>query len=152
MHAWYLRELYLNNRLVSPTPSSSRASRSTSRRIRQPLYAVAAKTTIAPGRRPSTMHHVAADKRFVLSSSGHILGIDQPAGDAAQAPLPCRHRPSRRPRAALARSRRRCAKAAGGEDWMAWLKAAPASSLPRPAADERHPALGDAPGTYVLEA
>ncbi len=36
---------------------------------------------------------------------------------------------------------------------MAWLKPRAGELVPaRPAADERHPALGDAPGTYVLEA
>jgi len=38
------------------------------------------------------------------------------------------------------------------EDWMAWLKPKSGNLVPSPpVATEKFPALGDAPGSYVLE-
>lgn len=154
MHAWYLRELYLNNRLVQPDALVVAGEPIDLRRIRQPLYAVAAEDDhIAPWAQTfHTVHHVAADKRFVLSSSGHILGIVNPPVTP-----PRRHyrvaTAHRADRAPLWRERAALREGSWWEDWMAWLKPRAGELVAaRPAADERHPALGDAPGTYVLEA
>ena len=153
MHAWYLRELYLNNRLVQPDALVVAGEPIDLRRIRQPLYAVAAEDDhIAPWAQTfHTLHHVAADKRFVLSSSGHILGIVNPPVTP-----PRRHyrvaTAHRADRAPLWRDRAELRDGSWWEDWMAWLKPRAGELVPaRPAADERHPALGDAPGAYVLE-
>jgi poly(3-hydroxyalkanoate) synthetase len=80
MHAWYLRELYLNNRLIQPGALTVAGQPIDLHAIRQPLYAVAAKDDhIAPWAQAfRTLHHIAADKRLVLSSSGHILGLVSP--------------------------------------------------------------------------
>ncbi|MBX3681463.1 MAG: class I poly(R)-hydroxyalkanoic acid synthase, partial [Thauera sp.] len=154
MHAWYLRELYLNNRLVQPDALVVAGEPIDLRRIRQPLYVVAAEDDhIAPWAQTfHTVHHVAADKRFVLSSSGHILGIVNPPVTP-----PRRHyrvaTAHRADRAPLWRERAALREGSWWEDWMAWLKPRAGELVAaRPAADERHPALGDAPGTYVLEA
>ena len=154
MHAWYLRELYLDNRLIQPDALTVAGEPIDLRRIRQPLYAVAAEDDhIAPWAQTfHTMHHVTADKRFVLSSSGHILGIVNPPVKP-----PKRHyrvgTAHRADRSAHWRERAELHDGSWWEDWMAWLKPRAGELVAaRPASDERHPALCAAPGTYVREA
>ena len=154
MHAWYLRELYLENRLIQPDALTVAGEPIDLGRIRQPLYAVAAEDDhIAPWAQTfHTMHHVAADKRFVLSSSGHILGIVNPPVKP-----PKRHyrvgTAHRADRSAHWRERAELHDGSWWEDWMAWLKPRAGELVAaRPASDERHPALCAAPGTYVREA
>ena len=154
MHAWYLRELYLDNRLIQPDALTVAGEPIDLGRIRQPLYAVAAEDDhIAPWAQAfHTMHHVAADKRFVLSSSGHILGIVNPPVTP-----PKRHyrvgTAHRSDRAQHWRERAALHEGSWWEDWMAWLKPRAGELVAaRPAADERYPALSPAPGRYVLEA
>jgi polyhydroxyalkanoate synthase len=154
MHAWYLRELYLENRLIQPDALTVAGEPIDLRRIRQPLYAVAAEDDhIAPWAQTfHTLHHVAADKRFVLSSSGHILGIVNPPVKP-----PKRHYRAgaahRVDRSSQWRDRAELHEGSWWEDWMAWLKPRTGELVAaRPASDERHPALCAAPGTYVLEA
>jgi polyhydroxyalkanoate synthase len=154
MHAWYLRELYLDNRLIQPDALTVAGEPIDLRRIRQPLYAVAAEDDhIAPWAQTfHAMHHVAADKRFVLSSSGHILGIVNPPVKP-----PKRHyrvgTAHRADRAQHWRERAEVHEGSWWEDWMAWLKPRAGELVAAPpASDERHPALCAAPGSYVREA
>ena len=99
-----------------------------------------------------TMHHVAADKRFVLSSSGHILGIVNPPVRPAKRRywVGSAHRTDK---AAQWRERAEAHAGSWWDDWMAWLKPRAGELVAaRPASDERHPALCAAPGAYVREA
>jgi polyhydroxyalkanoate synthase len=83
MHAWYLRELYLHNRLIDKDALTVAGEPIDLGRITQPVYAVGAEDDhIAPWRQTfRTLNHVSGPKRFVLSSSGHILGIVNPPVD-----------------------------------------------------------------------
>jgi polyhydroxyalkanoate synthase len=79
MHSWYLRELYLHNRLIENDALTVAGEPIDLGAIVQPVYAVAEDDHIAPWRQTfRTMNYVAGPKRFVLSSSGHILGIVNP--------------------------------------------------------------------------
>ncbi|MCB1889053.1 MAG: alpha/beta fold hydrolase [Rhodocyclaceae bacterium] len=153
MHAWYLRELYLDNRLAKANTLEVAGERMDLGCIRQPVYAVGAEDDhIAPWRQAfRTMELVGGDRRYVLSSSGHILGIVNPptrppkrdfvaaevkAGDSHEA---WHHRGVSTP-------------GSWWEDWMAWLKPRCGALEEAPAVSTAaHPALCDAPGTYVLE-
>ena len=109
MHAWYLRELYLNNRLGTMMRSGGGAADRLEPDY-QPLYAVAAEDDhIAPWRETRIVNLATGPKRYTLSSSGHILGIINPpvsppkrsfrAGDAPRRirrSLARSHRPGRR--------------------------------------------------------
>ena len=153
MHAWYLRELYLNNHLIQPEALTVAGEPIDLHAIRQPLYAVAAEDDhIAPWTQAfRTLHHIAADKRFALSSSGHILGIVNPPVRPAKRRywVGSAHRTDK---AAQWRERAEAHAGSWWDDWMAWLKPRAGELVPaRPAFDERHPSLGDAPGTYVHE-
>lgn len=153
MHSWYLKELYLHNRLIQPNALQVAGESIDLSVIRQPLYAVSAEDDhIAPWRQTFAVNnHVVGDKRFVLSSSGHILGIVNPVV----------HPPKRSYWVAGAHRsdtadawRQRAEEHQGSwwEDWMRWLKPrAGAEVEAKTAANERFPALCAAPGSYVME-
>lgn len=154
MHKWYLTELYLHNRLIQPGSLVVAGEPLDLAEIRQALYAVAAEDDhIAPWAQAfKIVNHVVAEKRFVLSSSGHILGIVNPPAKP----------PKRRYWADTAHRadqpgvwHARASEHAGTwwEDWMAWLKPRAGALVDaRPVATADFPALAPAPGTYVLEA
>ena len=154
MHAWYLKELYLNNRLIQGGSLTVAGEPIDLSAISQPLYAVAAEDDhIAPWMQAfRTMNLISAERRFVLSSSGHILGIVNPptrpqkrkywAGPA--------HRKADTP--SVWRETAHEYPGSWWADWMQWLKPRAGDIVPaRPAYDDRHPELAPAPGTYVLE-
>ncbi|MBI2959961.1 MAG: alpha/beta fold hydrolase [Betaproteobacteria bacterium] len=153
MHTWYLREFYLRNNLIRKDALTVAGEKIDLERIAQPLYSVATEDDhIAPWQQTFRINrYLSGPKRFVLSSSGHILGIVNPVV----------HPPKREYRVAEAerhdstetwRERSRHHAGSWWEDWMAWLK--PRSGdlgASRPVASDAFPALADAPGTYVLE-
>jgi len=153
MHKWYLREFYLNNALIKKDALTVAGEKIDLAQIVQPVYAVsAADDHIAPWRQTFRINnHVAGPKRYVLSSSGHILGIVNP-------PV---HPPKREYWVAAAerhdtvdswQDKAEHRQGSWWEDWMEWLK--PLSGKPGkpPAlASEAYPALAAAPGSYVLE-
>ncbi len=151
MHKWYLREFYLNNALIKKDALTIAGEKIDLERIVQPVYAVgAADDHIAPWRQTFRINnHVAGAKRYVLSSSGHILGIVNPPV------LP----PKREYWVASAerhdtpdnwRDRAEHVRGSWWEDWLAWLKPRSGrSGTPPPVSTAAFPALGKAPGSYV---
>lgn len=153
MHTWYLREFYLGNKLIKKDALTVAGEAIDLERIVQPLYAVSAEDDhIAPWKQTFRVNaFVSGPRRYVLSSSGHILGIVNPVV----------HPPKREYWVGAAERhdshetwRARAEHHAGSwwEDWMAWMK--PQSGelrAPPPVATDAYPALADAPGTYVLE-
>ena len=153
MHEFYLREMYLKNNLVKGDALTIAGEPIDLARIHQPLYDVAAEDDhIAPWRQTFKINgYVTSPKRFVLSSSGHILGIVNPPAKPAKRKywIGAAHRGQ------SADHWRAQAEARDGswwEDWTQWLAERCGPLGPPPAlADEAHPKLADAPGTYVLE-
>ena len=153
MHTWYLRNLYLDNKLIRKDALEVAGQPLDLTRIVQPVYAVAAADDhIAPWQQAFRINNfVSGSKRFVLSSSGHILGIINPVVN-----------PPKRDYWVAAAERHDTAEEwqekaehhAGSwwEDWMTWLKPQ-SGGLGKPQAigNKRYPALADAPGAYVLE-
>lgn len=153
MHAWYLRELYLRNRLIDKDALTLGGESIDLGAVVQPVYAVAAEDDhIAPWRQTfRTMNFLAGPKRFVLSSSGHILGIVNPPVN----PPKRTYRVGTARRSDMAEGWHDSASEHAGswwEDWMAWLKPQAGELIaPAPLSSDAYPVLGDAPGTYVLE-
>ncbi len=155
MHAFYLRQMYLNNKLIERDALTIAGEPIDLGRIRAPLYAVGAEEDhIVPWRQAYRIRDcidARAPVRFVLTSSGHIFGIV----NAVVSP------PRRNFRAAesgpaedvdqwLART----ASQPGSwwEDWLAWLSPRCGPMVEPPDVDaEAYPDLGPAPGTYVFE-
>ncbi|HVB47318.1 MAG TPA: alpha/beta fold hydrolase [Burkholderiales bacterium] len=154
MHEYYLREMYLKNNLVKPDALTIAGEPIDLARIHQPLYSVSAEDDhIAPWRQ--TFHingHVTSPKRFILSSSGHILGIVNPPVTPPKRSF--RAGAAHRGQAADAwHAKAELHEGSWWEDWSVWLaeKCGPLGAPP-PLAREAFPKLADAPGTYVLEA
>lgn len=153
MHTWYLREFYLHNNLIKADALTIAGQPIDLGRIVQPMYVVAAEDDhIAPWQQTFRINaFVAGSKRYVLSSSGHILGIINPVVNP----------PKREYWAGSAERhdtadawRERSSHHAGSwwEDWMEWIKPMSGALRPAPAvASNDFPALADAPGSYVLE-
>jgi polyhydroxyalkanoate synthase len=153
MHEFYLREMYLNNRLIKPDSLAIAGEPISLKRIRQPLYAVSADDDhVAPWRQTFRINQwVQGPKRYVLSSSGHILGIVNP-------PV----KPPKRKYWVGTAHRRNTAdgwradaaehEGSWWEDWMQWLSPQCGPLVaPPPASTAEYPKLADAPGVYVLE-
>jgi polyhydroxyalkanoate synthase subunit PhaC len=153
VHSFLLREMFLGNKLRQPDAIEVRGVGIDTRRITAPAYVVAANGDhIVPWRGAFTMREIAGGPvRFVLAESGHIAGIINPPA---------------------ANKRRYWAHKAGEEvedpdrwlvgadehpgswwpDWVAWLAERSGGRVAPPAmGSEEYPAVGDAPGTYVLE-
>ena len=154
MHAYYLREMYLHNNLMKRDALNIAGEPIDLDRITQALYAVAAEDDhIVPWRQSYRIHkyvNTRAPVRFVLSSSGHILGIVNPVVQP----------PKRSFRVATTERNEHVdhwlgrAEAHAGswwEDWIAWLapQCGDLIDAPNPAKD--YPDLGPAPGSYVFE-
>jgi polyhydroxyalkanoate synthase len=153
MHSWYLRNFYLENLLIKKDALTLAGEKIDLGRISQPLYAVSAEDDhIAPWRQTFRINNfVAGPRRYVLSTSGHILGIVNPVVNPPKRDFHVgkaeRHDT---PDEWLDQSEFR--HGSWWEDWMAWLKpqSGPLVVAP-PVATKKYPALADAPGTYVLE-
>ncbi len=153
MHATYLRECYVENRLIEPDGVTLGGRAIDLRRIRQALYMVGTEQDhIAPWKETFKLCRVVQGPvRYVLATSGHIMGIISPPVDP----------PKRRYWVGDATGnadpeawRAGTPKIVGSwwEDWAAWLgdRCGPLTAPPALGSD-RYPVLGDAPGTYVLE-
>jgi polyhydroxyalkanoate synthase subunit PhaC len=150
MHAFYLRNFYVRNRLAAGTLEIAGRTIDLSA-IKSPTYVVSAiNDHIVPWQSAyKTTGLVSGPVRFVLSSGGHIAGIVNPPtpkawflADDTDAAAP-----------ASAEAWREQAQRHGGtwwEDWTRWSTESAGEMVdPPPMGNESYPVLGDAPGTYV---
>ena len=147
------REMYLKNTLVRPGAFTIAGEPIELARIHTPLYVVASEDDhITPWRQVFRVNNwVTGPKRFVLSSSGHILGIVNPP----VSPPKRRYQVGAAHRGEAADAWLAAAEQHAGtwwEDWTAWLaERCGEPRTPPPLATGAYPKLADAPGTYVLE-
>ncbi|MGG5811957.1 PHA/PHB synthase family protein [Falsiroseomonas sp. CW058] len=151
-HSWYLRNTYVENRLVRPGGVTLAGRQLDLKDIRLPVYAVGAERDhIVPWDAAWEITRLAGGEvRFVLANSGHIAGIINPPGGKGYwftAPDG--------PPSVDARSWREGARRQEGSwwtDWTAWLAGRSGERVKPPAmGSRRHKPLMDAPGSYVLE-
>lgn len=155
MHSYYLREMYLRNQLVKRDALTIAGEAIDLDRIVQPLYAVTAQDDhIAPWQSCYKIRksvNVEAKVRFVLSTSGHILGIVNPPVEPPKRSYwvgePARNDDSEHWFTHAQQQR-----GSWWQDWTAWLHERCGELVPAyPTANEQFPALAAAPGQYVLE-
>jgi polyhydroxyalkanoate synthase len=156
LHSYYLRQMYLANNLAKPDLLEVDGVRLDLGRVRVPTYCVAtSEDHIAPWRSVYAMTQLfGGEVTFRLGASGHIAGIISPPGKKKAAWWGA-------PPGALAPPGADAWLAAAPKhdasswwpDWEAWLAARSPERTATPAelGSARHPPLGDAPGTYVLE-
>lgn len=152
LYAWYLRNMYLENRLKDPGALTLLGEPIDLNRIAIPTYVLAAKDDhIVPWSSAfRTLNFLSGECRFVLAESGHVAGVinsdkldrrgwwdnaalsSEPAAwfDSAQ-----HHRGS------------------WWHDWGAWIGGRSGHRIRAPAVlgNDRHPAIEPAPGRYVKE-
>jgi polyhydroxyalkanoate synthase len=155
MHSYYLREMYLHNNLIKRDRLSIAGQPIDLDRIVQPLYAVTAEDDhIAPWKQCYRIRkciNVAAPMRFVLSTSGHILGIVNPPVKPPKRSYWIGE-PERNEHWEHWFDRAEKRPGTWWEDWTRWLGERTGELVEAyPAANRKFPALADAPGTYVLE-
>jgi polyhydroxyalkanoate synthase len=149
-HSWYLRNTYVENNLVKPGKVELKGTRLDLRRVRLGVYAVGAERDhIVPWDAAWQICRLVGGKvRYVLASSGHIAGIINPPGGkgvywtndaAADTPAQWREGAQRHD-------------GSWWTDWAKWLAERSGERGPPPSVGSNsHPALEDAPGSYVLE-
>ena len=151
-HSWYLRNTYVENRLMRPGGVELAGKRLDLRDIRIPIYAVGAERDhIVPWDAAWQITRLmGGDVRFILANSGHIAGIINPPGGKGYyftAPKGAS--------ATDAEAWRKHAERHDGSwwgDWVAWLAQHGGKRVKPPSlGSDRHPPLMDAPGSYVLE-
>jgi polyhydroxyalkanoate synthase len=151
-HSFYLRNTYVENRLVQPGGVELAGAKLNLKDISLPVYAVGAERDhIVPWDAAWQITRLTGGEvRFVLANSGHIAGIINPPGGKGYyftAPDG--------PPAVDAESWRQSARRQEGSwwnDWVAWLAARSGEKVkPPPMGRGRYKPLADAPGTYVLE-
>jgi polyhydroxyalkanoate synthase len=153
MHSFYLREFYLHNKLAQPDAVTLGDQSIDLGRITQPLYAVGAEQDhITPWKETfKTCRLVKGPVRYVLATSGHIVGIINPPVDP----------PKRRYWVGEASGqtdpeawREGIEKQLGSwwENWWEWLReqCGPLQAPPS-MGNSAYPVLTPAPGTYVVE-
>ncbi len=153
MHKWYLQEFYLHNALIKKDALTVAGAPIDLEQVVQPIYAVAAADDhIAPWKQAFRLNNfVAGSTRFVLSSSGHILGIINPPVRPPKREYWVAES-ARHDSADSWRERAEFRSGSWWEDWISWLRPLSGKAGKPPAmANITYPALIDAPGSYVLE-
>jgi polyhydroxyalkanoate synthase len=153
MHSFYLREFYLNNKLIQPDGITLSGRPIDISRITQPLYAVGTEQDhIAPWKSAFRICALARGPvHFVLATSGHIMGVlsqplDPPkrrywVGDATGQSDP-----------EVWRAQLDKTVNSWWTDWVAWLRPKCGPERAPPALGNADlPSLEPAPGSYVLE-
>ena len=153
MCSFYLREFYLNNKLVEKDALTLGGRPIDLGRITQPLYAVGTQIDhICPWKSTFKIcDKVQAPIRYVLSSEGHITGIVNPPSEMSRRKFWAGEASGERDSEKWL-GRQEEHRGSWWEDWTAWLQARSLSPCePPPMGSQWYPALEKAPGTYVLE-
>ncbi|WP_200915451.1 alpha/beta hydrolase [Jeongeupia sp. HS-3] len=151
MHSYYLREFYVNNKLIVPDALTMAGETIDLGRVATPLFMVGTQEDhIAPWQQTWALTGRASGPvTYTLSSSGHILGIVNPPrpdskrsywqGDAVR---------GEGADAWLARQQQ----TAGSwwPSWVAWLAPRSGKQVTPKLANAAYPEIAAAPGAYVL--
>jgi polyhydroxyalkanoate synthase len=152
MYAYYVREMYLGNRLREPAALTMLGESIDLGRITMPTYVYASRDDhIVPWRSAyRTTSLLGGDTTFVLGASGHIAGVVNP-------PMPVKRHYWRNelltddPDAWLARAGQ--VPGSWWTHWDPWIASHGGKRRKAPAAvgSAAHPPLMPAPGSYVVE-
>jgi polyhydroxyalkanoate synthase subunit PhaC len=151
-YAWYLRNTYLENRLVQPGKAIVCGEKIDLRKVDLPVYIYGSREDhIVPiGGAYASTQHLPGKKRFVMGASGHIAGvINAPAKNKRSHWIaPANKFP------ASVEDWIASAKEHPGSwwpDWAAWLKAQAGSQVaaPKTYGQGKYKAIEPAPGRYV---
>jgi polyhydroxyalkanoate synthase len=152
MHRFCLRQYYVENVLTKKGAVTIGGYPIDMSSVTQPLYAVGtSEDHITPWTGTfKTVNMVKAPVRYVLSTSGHILGIINPPGPTSKREYWAGDATGQTNADSwLAEQSKE--KGSWWPDWCAWLHERTGEMKAIPTEKKEYPALCDAPGTYVLE-
>jgi polyhydroxyalkanoate synthase len=151
-YAWYLRNTYLENRLVKPGKTTVCGEKVDFRKVDLPVYIYGSREDhIVPiGGAYASTQHLPGKKRFVMGASGHIAGvINHPARNKRSHWIA----PSDKFPASVDAWINSAQEHPGSwwPDWSAWIKGHSGKLVPAPKAYGRgkFKAIEAAPGRYV---
>lgn len=149
MQSFYLRNMYLENRLAKPGGISLAGEAIDLGKVRIPTFFVATeKDHIAPWQSSYRGAHLLGRRpRFILGGSGHIAGVINPADSVKYGYWSYGHLP-RDPDRWLASASHH--PGSWWPEWRTWLKRHAGGQMPaREPGGGRFPPLEEAPGSYV---
>ncbi|GAB4266486.1 MAG: class I poly(R)-hydroxyalkanoic acid synthase [Deferrisomatales bacterium] len=149
MHSFYLRKMYLENRLVEPGGISLQGTPIDLRQVRVPVYILSTREDhIAPWKSTYAATRIySGPVRFVLSGSGHIAGVINPPASGKYGYWTCRDNPPS-PEEWLARATAH--EGSWWPHWHRWVRRFGGGRVPaRVPGDGRLAPIEDAPGSYV---
>jgi poly[(R)-3-hydroxyalkanoate] polymerase subunit PhaC len=148
MHSFYLRSCYIGNQLARGEMELA-GTRLNLADVKADAYVLSAKEDhIAPWTAAyKTTQLFSGHVRFVLSSSGHIAGIVNPPSPKSKHWTNATNPPSSKEWLAQAEEHQ----GSWWEDWAGWIAERAGDRRPPPGLGSKaYPAIGEAPGTYVL--
>ncbi len=151
-HRQYLTDLYRDNKLVVPGAISIGGTPIDLRKVNVPCYIQAGREDhIAPLKSVWKLtEHFTGPNRFLLAGSGHIAGVVNPPSSGKYQYWTCD-----KPVASLDEFIASAKETPGSwwPDWIKWIRMQAPEEVsakgPRIPGKGRHPALEDAPGSYV---
>lgn len=153
MHSFYLRELYLNNRLAKPGALKFKNRSIDLGKITQPLYVVGTEQDhISPWKETFKVAGLTnAPVRYTLATSGHIMGIVNPPNPESKRRYWCGDATGKEdPDKWLASINK--VPGSWWDDWVAWLDDSCGELIDPPrTGSPDYPPLVPAPGEYVME-
>jgi polyhydroxyalkanoate synthase len=151
-HKQYLTELYRDNKLVTPGAISIDGTPIDLRKVTTPVYVQAGREDhIAPLKSVWKLTgHFSGPMRFLLAGSGHIAGVVNPPADNKYQYWTCAKTASTLEEFIASAKE---TKGSWWPDWVSWLKAQDAETVPTKGAripgKGKLKALEPAPGSYV---
>lgn len=149
-YLFYLNEMYIGNRLREPGAVRIGDVAIDLATIDVPAYCLAAQADHivlwqAAYRSAALLH---SDVRFVLTESGHVAGVVNPAARGKYGHWVCEQERPQNPEDWLAQAK--LVNASWWLDWREWLLARSGDKrAARSPGSQTHPPLADAPGSYV---
>ena len=151
-YAWYLRNTYLENRLIKPGAATVCGQPVDLSQVDIPVYLYGSREDhIVPiGAAYASTHHLTGPKRFVMGASGHIAGVINPAskgkrshwiGSDTEFPANVEDW--------IASSSEH--KGSWWGDWAQWLKSQSGAEIaaPKSYGNRKYKSIEPAPGRYV---
>ena len=154
-YAWYLRNTYFENSLISPGKLTVCGQKIDLRKLDMPTYVYGSREDhIVPiGGAYASTRHLAGKKRFVMGASGHIAGVINPPAKNKRSFWTNDKLPANQFPAAQSDWLKTATEHPGSwwTDWSGWLKAHAGKQVaaPKTYGSRKHKVIEPAPGRYV---